>query len=50
MGKEIKIKSEKLAYWYFRLNGFLTIPNLLVHPDRGTEHRTEINILGVRSP
>jgi hypothetical protein len=44
------IKSEKLAYWYFRLNGFLTIPNLVIHPDQGTEQRTEVDILGVRFP
>ena len=50
MEKEIKIKSEKLAYWYFRLNGFLTIPNFVVHPDYGREQRTDVDILGVRFP
>jgi hypothetical protein len=50
MEKEIKIKSEKLTYWYFRLNGFLTIPNFVVHPDRGREQGTDVDILGVRFP
>lgn len=45
-----EIESEKLAYWYFRLNGFLTIPNFVVHPDRGGRQRTDVDILGVRFP
>lgn len=49
MGNE-KINSEKLAYWYFRLNGFLTITNVIVHPDYGRGQRTDVDILGVRFP
>lgn len=32
---------EQLAYWYFRLNGFLTTVNFVVHPEQGgrTAHR-----------
>ena len=38
------ILTENLAYWYFRLNGFLTIPNFVVHPDFGIEQRTEVDM------
>lgn len=41
-------KPERLAYWYFRLNGFTTIEDFVVHPDRGTETRTDVDILAVR--
>ena len=27
------VSSEALGYWFLRLNGFLTIPNFVVHPD-----------------
>ena len=46
----IKIKSEQLAYWYLRLNGFLSITNFIVHPDFGGEQRTDVDIVGVRFP
>jgi len=48
----IAIGAESLAYWYLRLNGYLTIPNLVVHPDPGTRHReqTDVDVLGVRFP
>lgn len=39
---------ERLAYWYFRLNGFLTIENFLVHPDKGSEVRTDVDLLATR--
>jgi hypothetical protein len=42
--------TEKLAYWFFRLNGCLTIENFIVHPDQGSDQRTEADILGVRFP
>jgi hypothetical protein len=42
-------KLEKLAYWYFRLNGFLTIENFVVHPDRGPQC-TEADLLATRFP
>jgi hypothetical protein len=44
------IASEQLAYWYLRLNGFLTIQNFIVHPDIGNEQRTDADVLGVRFP
>jgi len=39
---------ERLAYWYFRLNGFMTIENFLVHPETGSNSRTDVNILATR--
>lgn len=44
------MKSERLAYWYFRLNGFLTSQNYIIHPGKAGSQRTEIDILGVRFP
>ena len=46
----MEITAEQLAYWYLRLNGFLTIQNFIVHPDTGSEQRTDADILGVRFP
>lgn len=46
----MEIKSEHLAYWYLRLNGFLTITNLVVHPDQGNNQETDVDILGIRLP
>ncbi|MBV9469450.1 MAG: hypothetical protein JO316_20600 [Abitibacteriaceae bacterium] len=46
----MQIQAEQLAYWYFRLNGFLNIPNFVVHPDTGSEQRTDVDLLGVRFP
>lgn len=45
-----EISSERLAYWYLRLNGFLTITNFVVHPDIGRFQRTDVDILGCRFP
>jgi len=45
-----EIKAEGLAYWYLRLNGFLMISNFVVHPDTGSNQRTDVDILGVRFP
>lgn len=45
-----RISSEQLAYWYLRLNGFLSIPNFVVHPDRGAGQRTDVDVMGVRFP
>lgn len=39
---------ERLAYWCFRLNGFLTTENFIVHPDTGTNQRTDADMLAVR--
>jgi hypothetical protein len=44
------INPEKVAYWFFRLNGCLTIVNFVVHPDFGDGQRTEVDILAVRFP
>lgn len=46
----IIINSEKLAYWYFRLNGFLSIENFVIHPDWKSEQRTDIDLVAVRFP
>lgn len=40
--------AERLAYWYLRLNGFLTTENFIVHPDRRGAQRTDADILAVR--
>jgi hypothetical protein len=39
---------ERLAYWYFRLNGFLTTENFIVHPDQGRDQGTDADLLAVR--
>lgn len=44
------IKSEDLAYWFLRLNGFLTIQNFIVHPDEGACQRTDVDLVAVRFP
>lgn len=44
------IASESIAYWFFRLNGFMTIQNFVVHPDVGRMQRTDVDVLGVRFP
>ena len=46
----MRINSEQLAYWYLRLNGFLTIPNFIVHPEKGNAQRTDVDIIGLRFP
>ena len=46
----LSIDPEDLAYWYFRLNGFLTIKNFVVHPDTGSEQRTDVDIIACRFP
>jgi hypothetical protein len=44
-------RAEQVAQWYFRLNGFLSIPGFVVHPDEVRRHpRTEADLLGVRFP
>lgn len=44
------IEAEKLAYWYFRLNGCLMITDFVIHPDSGTSQCTDIDIIAVRFP
>jgi len=44
------LNPEKLAYWYFRLNGFFQIENFVVHPARRGGQRTDADLLAVRFP
>jgi hypothetical protein len=46
----MRIRAEQLAYWYLRLNGFLTITNFIVHPEQGRQQETDVDVLGVRFP
>jgi hypothetical protein len=41
---------EKVAYWYFRLNGFFQMENFVVHPARRGSQRTDADLLAVRFP
>ncbi len=44
-------RAEEVANWYFRLNGFLSIPGFVVHPDQPQPHpRTEADLMAVRFP
>ena len=47
-----QINCEKLAYWYFRLNGFMTMGNFILHNEsrRGISQRTDADLYGVRFP
>src|ERR1035438_1103189 len=44
------MKPEDVAAWYFRLNGFFTITNFVLHPSRRGPQRTEADIVGIRFP
>lgn len=49
------ISSEQLAYWFLRLNGFMTLYNFIVHPDQADVRgnylqRTDVDVIGVRFP
>jgi hypothetical protein len=46
------LNAERLAYWYLRLNGFMTIDNFVLHDKskKGIAHRTDADIYGVRFP
>jgi len=51
----MRILSERLALWFLRLNGFMTIPNFIVHPEGPREdgaypQRTDVDVLDVRFP
>lgn len=46
----MRINSQELAYWYLRLNGFLSIQNFIVHPDIGDNQRTDVDLMAVRFP
>jgi hypothetical protein len=42
-------RAEDVAHWYFRLNGFLSIPGFVVHPDVSRDYPlTEADLIGVR--
>ncbi len=45
-----RLEPEKVAYWYFRLNGFLQIENFVVHPQRPGSQCTEADLIAVRFP
>jgi len=47
--KEI-LGSEDLVIWYLRLNGFFTIKNFVVHPEKGPNQKTDIDALAIRLP
>jgi hypothetical protein len=42
------MNAEKLAYWFFRLNGCFTFENFIVHPDRTGRQRTDADLIAVR--
>jgi hypothetical protein len=44
------LNPEKVAYWYFRLNGFFQIENFIVHPELRGSQRTDADLLAVRFP
>ena len=45
-----EFQAERLAYWYLRLNGFLTIENFILHPRTTGKQKTDIDLVGVRFP
>jgi hypothetical protein len=45
-----KFNPERLAYWYLRLNGFLTIENFIVHDEGGRGQRTDVDLIAFRFP
>src|ERR1700733_2517492 len=45
-----RLDPEKVAYWYFRLNGFFQIEKFVVHPTRRGSQRTDADLLAVRFP
>lgn len=45
-----QLEPEKVAYWYFRLNGFFQIENFVVHPEGGDRQRTDADLSAVRFP
>jgi hypothetical protein len=48
---EHMLTTEKVAYWYFRLNGFLQMESFIVHPTTAKNgQRTDADLIGVRFP
>lgn len=46
--RELEITRDKIAYWFFRLNGFFTFENFVVHPDENGSQRTDADIIALR--
>jgi hypothetical protein len=44
------ITFEEIAHWFLRLNGCLTIPNFVIHPERGGGQKTDVDVIAVRFP
>lgn len=44
------IKTEDLAYWFFRLNGCLCLINFLVHHEHRGQEGTDVDVMAVRFP
>jgi hypothetical protein len=42
--------AEKIAYWFFRLNGCATIENFVVHPETSDPQLTDVDVIAVRFP
>jgi hypothetical protein len=49
-GDNRSLNWERVAYWYFRLNGFFQFENFVVHPSTKGSQRTEADLIGVRFP
>ncbi len=48
---EPRLTTERVAFWYFRLNGYLQMENFIVHPSKGRgSQRTDADLIGVRFP
>jgi hypothetical protein len=45
---DLRSTPERLAYWYFRLNGFMTTENFLIHPETREHYGTEADIFATR--
>ncbi|MEO2015171.1 MAG: hypothetical protein ABGZ53_12445 [Fuerstiella sp.] len=43
-------RAQEVATWYFRLNGFLHIPEYVLHSDQQGRAVTDADLLGVRFP
>ena len=41
---------EDISYWYFRLNGFFVVQNLVLHGDDAGNGSCQVDVLGVRPP
>ncbi len=48
VGSVVRSSPDRLAYWYFRLNGFLTIENFAVHDELSENTRTDADVIAVR--